>query len=59
MEVSLLASIAADKYLLFDMSPNNCVVLLLHGNLENPAEYLKILPPFSQRSKFCIQNVSK
>ena len=45
--------IAADKYLLDElkmkcenylvhhMSPNNCVVLLLHGDLQNPAESLK------------------
>jgi speckle-type POZ protein len=53
--------IAADKYLLEElkmkcenylvhhMSPNNCVVLLLHGDLQNPAEPLKEAAKFLRR----------
>jgi speckle-type POZ protein len=53
--------IAADKYLLDElkmkcenymlhhMSPNNCVVLLLHGDLLNPAEPLKEAAKFFRR----------
>jgi speckle-type POZ protein len=53
--------IAADKYLLDElkmkcenymlhhMSPNNCVVLLLHGDLLNPAEPLKEAVKFLRR----------
>jgi speckle-type POZ protein len=52
---------AADKYLLDDlkincenylvhhMSPDNCVVLLLHGDLQNPAEPLKEAAKFLRR----------
>jgi speckle-type POZ protein len=52
---------AADKYLLDDlkmncenylvhhMSPDNCVVLLLHGDLQNPAEPLKEAAKFLHR----------
>ena len=54
--------IAADKYLidelkmkcenflLHHMSPDNCVILLLHGDLQNPAEYLKKAAKFFRRN---------
>lgn len=53
--------IAADKYLLDDlklecenyllhnMSPDNCVVLLLHGDLTNPSEHLNGAAKFFRR----------
>jgi speckle-type POZ protein len=53
--------IAADKYLLDElkmkcenylvlhMSPDNCVVLLLHGDLTNPAEPLKEAAKYLRR----------
>ena len=30
-----------ENYLLLHMTPDNCVILLLHGDLNNPAEYMK------------------
>ena len=38
-----------EKYLVLHMSPDNCVVLLLHGNLLNPAEPLKEAAKFLRR----------
>jgi speckle-type POZ protein len=54
--------IAADKYLLDElkmkcenylfsqMSPDNCVILLLHGDLQNPSEHLKEAAKFFRRN---------
>jgi speckle-type POZ protein len=39
-----------ENYLISHMSPENCVVLLLHGNLQNPAEYLKKAAKFFRRN---------
>jgi speckle-type POZ protein len=54
--------IAADKYLMDElktkcknylfhhMSPDSCVILLLHGDLQNPAEYMKKAAKFFRRN---------
>jgi speckle-type POZ protein len=39
-----------ENYLLSQMSPDNCVILLLHGDLQNPAEYMKKAAKFFRRS---------
>jgi speckle-type POZ protein len=39
-----------ENYLLHQMSPDNCVFLLLHGDLQNPAEYLKKAAKFFRRN---------
>ncbi len=38
-----------ENYLLLHMSPDNCVILLLHGDLNNPAEYMKKAAKFFRR----------
>jgi speckle-type POZ protein len=38
-----------ENYLLHHMTPDNCVVLLLHGNLLNPAEPLKEAAKYLRR----------
>jgi speckle-type POZ protein len=38
-----------ENYLLSQMSPDNCVILLLHGDLQNPAEYMKKAAKFFRR----------
>ena len=38
-----------ENYLLYHMSPDNCVVLLFHGDLQNPAEPLKEAAKFLRR----------
>jgi hypothetical protein len=38
-----------ENYLLSQMSPDNCIVLLLHGDLQNPAEPLKEAAKFFRR----------
>jgi speckle-type POZ protein len=38
-----------ENYLVHHMSPDNCVVLLLHGDLQNPAEPLKEAAKFLHR----------
>ncbi len=42
--------IKCENYLLHQMSPDNCVVLLLHGDLQNPAEYIKKAAKFFRRN---------
>ena len=39
-----------ENYLLSQMSPDNCVILLLHGDLQNPAEYMKKAAKFFRRN---------
>jgi speckle-type POZ protein len=39
-----------ENYLLNQMSSDNCVVLLLNGDLQNPAEYLKKAAKFFRRN---------
>jgi speckle-type POZ protein len=39
-----------ENYLLHHMSAENCVILLLHGDLNNPAEYLKKAAKFFRRN---------
>jgi speckle-type POZ protein len=39
-----------ENYLLSQMSPDNCVILLLHGDLQNPAEHLKKAAKFFRRN---------
>jgi speckle-type POZ protein len=39
-----------ENYLLSQISPDNCVILLLHGDLQNPAEYLKKAAKFFRRN---------
>ena len=39
-----------ENYLLSQMSPDNCIVLLLHGDLQNPAEHLKKAAKFFRRN---------
>jgi speckle-type POZ protein len=38
-----------ENYLLLHMTPDNCVILLLHGDLNNPAEYMKKAAKFFRR----------
>jgi speckle-type POZ protein len=38
-----------ENYLLSQMSPHNCVILLLHGDLQNPNEHLKEAAKFFRR----------
>ena len=38
-----------ENYLLHHMSPDNCVILLLHGNLLNPADHLNEAAEFFLR----------
>jgi speckle-type POZ protein len=38
-----------ENYLLNQMSPDNCVILLLHGDLNYPAEYMKKAAKFFRR----------
>ncbi len=39
-----------ENYLLSQMSPDNCVILLLNGDLQNPTEYLKKAAKFFRRN---------
>ena len=39
-----------ENYLLSQMSPDNCIILLLHGDLQNPAEYMKKAAKFFRRN---------
>ncbi len=39
-----------ENYLLSQMTPGNCVILLLHGDLQNPAEHLKKAAKFFRRN---------
>jgi speckle-type POZ protein len=39
-----------ENYLLSQMSPDNCVILLLHGDLQNPNEHLKEAAKFFRRN---------
>jgi speckle-type POZ protein len=39
-----------ENYLLHHMSPDNCVILLLHGDLQNPNEHLKKAAKFFRRN---------
>jgi speckle-type POZ protein len=63
--------IAADKYLMDElkmkcenylfsqMSPDNCVILLLHGDLQNPAEYMKKAAKFFRRNPNQVMAIDK
>jgi speckle-type POZ protein len=39
-----------ENYLFSQMSPDNCVILLLHGDLQNPSEYMKKAAKFFRRN---------
>jgi speckle-type POZ protein len=39
-----------ENYLLSQMSPDNCVILLLHGDLQNPNKHLKEAAKFFRRN---------
>jgi speckle-type POZ protein len=63
--------IAADKYLMDElkmkcenylfsqMSPDNCVILLLHGDLNNPVEYMKKAAKFYRRNPSQVMATAK
>jgi speckle-type POZ protein len=48
-----------ENYLLSQMSPDNCVVLLLHGDLQNPTEYLKKAAKFFRRNSSQVMATDK
>ena len=45
-----------ENYLLHHMSPDNCVILLLHGNLLNPADHLNEAAEFFLRFPLEVMN---